>query len=237
MGYQATRISAIMFFFLSILFVQGCKTSLLIDVSTSDFRRTFEEQGNKIHYAKGKLAMEMSSSSYCEKKSKDISEMLKDDFKNFKFHSCEQKGTKSNFVAVFEIPIVASHSGSIEKMSSENILFFNPQVHQFNENFVIVRLCLSENKLRELNEKIEKNYFTKLSFKDSLLSISISNNERTTRKIETQDMFVDGNPKPYGHASELKRRQKIEITLSNVNTHHLEKYKSLIVFEFALDPK
>lgn len=126
---------------------------------------------------------------------------------------CEEQGMNSMLVVSIAAEI------STEESSRDVILFRQnaDDVEQDGQTYEVrgLKPMISPNFLARVNSLMQEN-MQSLSYEKITVRFSVNNDERENVLITGTNLWVNGNPHQQYYRQELERREKIELTLSNV---------------------
>jgi len=130
-----------------------------------------------------------------------------------KIVGCEEQGMNSMLVVSIAAEIATENS-------SRDIILFRENadnVEQEGQTFEVrgLKPLISPNFLARVNSLMQEN-MQSLSYEKITIQFSLNNDERENVLITSSNLWVNGNPYQRFYRQELQRREKIELTFSNV---------------------
>ena len=136
-------------------------------------------------------------------------------FSEYEFVGCDVNS--EDFMSYVEARVSTSVTNRTE--ISDLVGF---QVDKSDDNeYLYVYVAINENSFEELKEYIYNETFQELSLSDSKFSVNFINDSGDTT-VWIQSSFVDRKPIVYQTDFEIKKRDKMNIQLSDVVKSHLE---------------
>jgi len=150
----------------------------------------------------------------CENKEQisEVTSLLSDYFLNVSEKSCEA-GMGSLITMGIDIPIINSIKDWSLKTSSTTALLTK---FSKSDSSIYVVFALNKTKFENLNSAVQTKFFDKLNLDESTVSFSVRNDGRKNEVAVISGSFVDGKPVMFPTNFTLARRNKIDVTPSDV---------------------
>ena len=160
----------------------------------------------------------------------EVTNLLKDYFINVSEKSCEA-GMGSLITMGIDIPIINSINDWSLKTSSTTALltkFSKP------DSSIYVVFALNKTKFENLNAAVQTKFFDKLNLDESAVSFSVRNDGRKNEVAVISGSFVDGKPIMFDTKFTLARRNKIDVTPSDVRRNSFSEDGMMPVLEIPI---
>jgi len=142
----------------------------------------------------------------------EVTSLLSDYFLNVSEKSCEA-GMGSLITMGIDIPIINSIKDWSLKTSSTTALLTK---FSKSDSSIYVVFALNKTKFENLNAAVQTKFFDKLNLDESTVSFSVRNDGRKNEVAVISGSFVDGKPVMFPTNFTLARRNKIDVTPSDV---------------------
>ena len=192
--------------FVMTITVAGCKSDFHIDVYSSDLFL------NENVDTPAQMMVEIPT---CSNRSEYEGRVLAlfDSGSKAKIVGCEEQGMNSMLVVSIAAEIATENS-------SRDIILFRENaenVDKEGQTFEVrgLKPLISPNFLARVNSLMQEN-MQSLSYEKITIRFSLNNDERENVLITSSNLWVNGDPYQRFYRQELQRREKIELTFSNV---------------------
>ena len=168
----------------------------------------------------------------CENKEQisEVTSLLSDYFLNVSEKSCEA-GMGSLITMGIDIPIINSIKDWSLKTSSTTALLTK---FSKSDSSIYVVFALNKTKFENLNSAVQTKFFDKLNLDESTVSFSVRNDGRKNEVAVISGSFVDGKPVMFPTSFTLARRNKIDVTPSDVRRNSFSEDGMMPVLEIPI---
>ena len=199
---------------LFLLFILTCVSSCKLDMNTDIYLRDIKDvalDNAEDLITSGTLKVGVPDCNNKEQIS-EVTNLLKDYFLNVSEKSCEA-GMGSLITMGIDIPIINSIKDWSLKTSSTTALLTK---FSKSDSSIYVVFALNKTKFENLNAAVQTKFFDKLNLDESTVSFSVRNDGRKNEVAVISGSFVDGKPVMFPTNFTLARRNKIDVTPSDV---------------------
>ena len=168
----------------------------------------------------------------CENKEQisEVTSLLSDYFLNVSEKSCEA-GMGSLITMGIDIPIINSIKNWSLKTSSTTALLTK---FSKSDSSIYVVFALNKTKFENLNSAVQTKFFDKLNLDESTVSFSVRNDGRKNEVAVISGSFVDGKPVMFPTNFTLARRNKIDVTPSDVRRNSFSEGGKMPVLQIPI---
>lgn len=209
-------------------FVCGCKLSVSPELYLTDLRDV-AVNGTTGVSVPTTLAFEIPTSSECEEYTAQITDLMGGSFPEFAAKGCEDKGMDSYLMANASLPLVPSE----EAWKQANSLF--GILASAGEEHITVFMALDLEEYAAVSDKVESEFFQDLELENSTLKFEVNNDGRETMGFRVSGAFVNAEPVVFTKEYSLERRQKVDVTLSDVRVAYLAKHGYVMLLDLPLE--
>ena len=160
----------------------------------------------------------------------EVTSLLSDYFLNVSEKSCEA-GMGSLITMGIDIPIINSIKDWSLKTSSTTALLTK---FSKSDSSIYVVFALNKAKFENLNSAVQTKFFDKLNLDESTVSFSVRNDGRKNEVAVISGSFVDGKPVMFPTNFTLARRNKIDVTPSDVRRNSFSEGGKMPVLEIPI---
>ena len=160
----------------------------------------------------------------------EVTSLLSDYFLNVSEKSCEA-GMGSLITMGIDIPIINSIKDWSLKTSSTTALLTK---FSKSDSSIYVVFALNKTKFENLNSAVQTKFFDKLNLDESTVSFSVRNDGRKNEVAVISGSFVDGKPVMFPTNFTLARRNKIDVTPSDVRRNSFSEDGMMPVLEIPI---
>ena len=217
---------------LFLLFILSCVSSCKLDMNTDIYLRDIKDVGldnAEDLITSGTLKVGVPDCNNKEQISEVIN-LLKDYFLNVSEKSCEA-GMGSLITMGIDIPIINSIKDWSLKTSSTTALLTK---FSKSDSSIYVVFALNKTKYENLNSAVQTKFFDKLNLDESTVSFSVRNDGRKNEVAVISGSFVDGKPVMFPTNFTLARRNKIDVTPSDVRRNSFSEGGKMPVLEIPI---
>ena len=159
-----------------------------------------------------------------------VTSLLSDYFLNVSEKSCEA-GMGSLITMGIDIPIINSIKDWSLKTSSTTALLTK---FLKSDSSIYVVFALNKTKFENLNSAVQTKFFDKLNLDESNVSFSVRNDGRKNEVAVISGSFVDGKPVMFPTNFTLARRNKIDVTPSDVRRNSFSEGGKMPVLQIPI---
>ena len=159
-----------------------------------------------------------------------VTSLLSDYFLNVSEKSCEA-GMGSLITMGIDIPIINSINDWSLKTSSTTALLTK---FSKSDSSIYVVFALNKAKFENLNSAVQTKFFDKLNLDESTVSFIVRNDGRKNEVAVISGSFVDGKPVMFPPNFTLARRNKIDVTPSDVRRNSFSEGGKMPVLEIPI---
>ena len=160
----------------------------------------------------------------------EVTNLLKYYFLNVSEKSCEA-GMGSLITMGIDIPIINSIKDWSLKTSSTTALLTK---FSKSDSSIYVVFALNKTKFENLNSAVQTKFFDKLNLDESTVSFSVRNDGRKNEVAVISGSFVDGKPVMFPTNFTLARRNKIDVTPSDVRRNSFSEGGKMPVLQIPI---
>ena len=160
----------------------------------------------------------------------EVTSLLSDYFLNVSEKSCEA-GMGSLITMGIDIPIINSIKDWSLKTSSTTALLTK---FSKSDSSIYVVFALNKTKFENLNSAVQTKFFDKLNLDESTVSFSVRNDGRKNEVAVISGSFVDGKPVMFPTNFTLARRNKIDVTPSDVRRNSFSEGGKMPVLQIPI---
>ena len=160
----------------------------------------------------------------------EVTNLLNDYFLNVSEKSCEA-GMGSLITMGIDIPIINSIKNWSLKTSSTTALLTK---FSKSDSSIYVVFALNKTKFENLNSAVQTKFFDKLNLDESTVSFSVRNDGRKNEVAVISGSFVDGKPVMFPTNFTLARRNKIDVTPSDVRRNSFSEGGKMPVLQIPI---
>ena len=160
----------------------------------------------------------------------EVTSLLSDYFLNVSEKSCEA-GMGSLITMGIDIPIINSIKDWSLKTSSTTALLTK---FSKSDSSIYVVFALNKTKFENLNSAVQTKFFDKLNLDESIVSFSVRNDGRKNEVAVISGSFVDGKPVMFPTNFTLARRNKIDVTPSDVRRNSFSEGGKMPVLQIPI---
>ena len=210
----------------TLFLLSSCKFNVTTDLYVADVREVATNQISDINSV-ATLELEMLSEKQCSESVDEIVKLMEGLVLNVSPRGCVERGFNTYLLVDTDIPVVNSEAVWRQVDSMLGIMALA------SEGFVEVYVMNDVQKFEILSKRVRDEYFQSLEISESKIKI-VLNNDRQDETIIARGIFLNENPVDGYKEFELKRRRKLEITLSDVGATHLGSNGSALAFILKL---
>ena len=217
---------------LFLLFILTCVSSCKLDMNTDIYLRDIKDvalDNAEDLITSGTLKVGVPDCNNNEQIS-EVTNLLKDYFLNVSEKSCEA-GMGSLITMGIDIPIINSIKDWSLKTSSTTALLTK---FSKSDSSIYVVFALNKTKFENLNAAVQTKFFDKLNLDESTVSFSVRNDGRKNEVAVISGSFVDGKPVMFPTNFTLARRNKIDVTPSDVRRNSFSEDGMMPVLEIPI---
>ena len=204
------KIRYFLFLLLILICISSCKLDMNTDIYLRDIRDVALDNAEDL-ITSGILKVGVPDCNNKEQISQ-VTSLLSDYFLNVSEKSCEA-GMGSLITMGIDIPIINSIKDWSLKTSSTTALLTK---FSKSDSSIYVVFALNKAKFENLNSAVQTKFFDKLNLDESTVSFSVRNDGRKNEVAVISGSFVDGKPVMFPTNFTLARRNKIDVTPSDV---------------------
>jgi len=205
-----------------IIFLVSCEMEVSGNIYLQDLIDTIQNPQENF-YTEANVAFEILSDKDKEKYMNFISNHFKD-AKNFRI---ESRGLKTFIYADIKIPIVLKKNDSQHLAHLISII-----VDSIQENEIDFGIYLNKDKFKQLQDYVQEEYLTNLSISDLKIYTKIMNNTKSDATIHLTSVYANQEPVPFPKEFSLKKRDTINIEISNVLRDYIYENDTAIFAKF-----
>ena len=217
---------------LFLLFILSCVSSCKLDMNTDIYLRDIKDVA--LDNAEGLITSGILKVGVpdCNNKEQisEVTSLLSDYFLNVSEKSCEA-GMGSLITMGIDIPIINSIKDWSLKTSSTTALLTK---FSKSDSSIYVVFALNKTKFENLNAAVQTKFFDKLNLDESTVSFSVRNDSRKNEVAVISGSFVDGKPVMFPTNFTLARRNKIDVTPSDVRRNSFSEDGMMPVLEIPI---
>ena len=219
-------------YFLFLLLILICVSSCKLDMNTDIYLRDIKDVA--LDNAEGLITSGILKVGVpdCNNKEQisEVTSLLSDYFLNVSEKSCEA-GMGSLITMGIDIPIINSIKDWSLKTSSTTALLTK---FSKSDSSIYVVFALNKTKFENLNSAVQTKFFDKLNLDESIVSFSVRNDGRKNEVAVISGSFVDGKPVMFDTNFTLARRNKIDVTPSDVRRNSFSEDGMMPVLEIPI---
>ena len=217
---------------LFLLFILTCVSSCKLDMNTDIYLRDIKDvalDNTEGLITSGILKVGVPD---CENKEQisEVRSLLSDYFLNVSEKSCEA-GMGSLITMGIDIPIINSIKDWSLKTSSTTALLTK---FSKSDSSIYVVFALNKTKFENLNSAVQTKFFDKLNLDESTVSFCVRNDGRKNEVAVISGALVDGKPVMFPTNFTLARRNKIDVTPSDVRRNSFSDDGMMPVLEIPI---
>ena len=219
-------------YFLFLLLILICFSSFKLDMNTDIYLRDIRDvalDNAEDLITSGILKVGVPDCNNKEQIS-EVTSLLSDYFLNVSEKSCEA-GMGSLITMGIDIPIINSIKDWSLKTSSTTALLTK---FSKSDSSIYVVFALNKTKFENLNSAVQTKFFDKLNLDESIVSFSVRNDGRKNEVAVISGSFVDGKPVMFPTNFTLGRRNKIDVTPSDVRRNSFSEEGQMPVLEIPI---
>ena len=222
------KIRYCLFLLLILICISSCKLDMNTDIYLRDIKDVALDNTEGL-ITSGILKVGVPN---CENKEKisEVTSLLSDYFLNVSEKSCEA-GMGSLITMGIDIPIINSIKDWSLKTSSTTALLTK---FSKSDSSIYVVFALNKTKFENLNAAVQTKFFDKLNLDESAVSFSVRNDGRKNEVAVISGSFVDGKPVMFPTNFTLARRNKIDVTPSDVRRNSFSEDGMMPVLEIPI---
>ena len=214
------------------LLILICISSCKLDMNTDIYLRDIKDVA--LDNAEGLITSGILKVGVPDCKNKEqiseVTSLLSDYFLNVSEKSCEA-GMGSLITMGIDIPIINSIKDWSLKTSSTTALLTK---FSKSDSSIYVVFALNKTKFENLNSAVQTKFFDKLNLDESTVSFSVRNDGRKNEVAVISGSFVDGKPVMFPTNFTLARRNKIDVTPSDVRRNSFSEDGMMPVLEIPI---
>ena len=219
-------------YFLFLLLILICISSCKLDMNTDIYLRDIKDVA--LDNAEGLNTSGILKVGVPDCKNKEqisqVTSLLSDYFLNVSEKSCEA-GMGSLITMGIDIPIINSIKDWSLKTSSTTALLTK---FSKSDSSIYVVFALNKAKFENLNSAVQTKFFDKLNLDESTVSFSVRNDGRRNEVAVISGSFVDGKPVMFPTNFTLARRNKIDVTPSDVRRNSFSEGGKMPVLQIPI---
>lgn len=207
-----------------LLFIAGCKTDVTVEVYSSDLQTVKADATAKLTVLT-LLAIEIPSSSECDKYTSQIVGIMKDFVPDFKPRECTREGMESFLVGELQSPLLSSMDAWKAADALIGVIISATGSDLKDKVF----LTLNRSKFAKLNKKMDDEFHQTLDISKSKVTMVLHNDERTPQTYGIGGALLNGQPIYERSFIEVGARRNVRIQLSDVGSAALVKNGQVIL--------
>ena len=217
-----------LFLLLILICISSCKLDMNTDIYLRDIKDVALDNTEGL-ITSGILKVGVPD---CENKEQisEVTSLLSDYFLNVSEKSCEA-GMGSLITMGIDIPIINSIKNWSLKTSSTTALLTK---FSKSDSSIYVVFALNKTKFENLNSAVQTKFFDKLNLDESTVSFSVRNDGRKNEVAVISGSFVDGKPVMFPTNFTLARRNKIDVTPSDVRRNSFSEGGKMPVLQIPI---
>ena len=220
------RLTILLFSTLAIL--SACKFNLISELYLSDLREVALNENTELT-TPATLEIEIPSEEKCQEYSTKLTNLMEGLISGISPKGCEDRGYDTYLLIDVQIPIVNGFDAWHEIDLLFGILL------SVSDEETSVYMMNNLEKYEILTKRIYDEFYQTLDISKSKITIVLNNIQQQDEVILTRGVFLDNTPVDNFREFVLKRRDRIDITLSNVGSAHLESDGSALAFVLKHD--
>ena len=222
------KIRYCLFLLLILICISSCKLDMNTDIYLRDIKDVALDNAEGL-ITSGILKVGVPD---CENKEQisEVTSLLSDYFLNVSEKSCEA-GMGSLITMGIDIPIINSIKNWSLKTSSTTALLTK---FSKSDSSIYVVFALNKTKFENLNSAVQTKFFDKLNLDESTVSFSVRNDGRKNEVAVISGSFVDGKPVMFPTNFTLARRNKIDVTPSDVRRNSFSEGGKMPVLQIPI---
>ncbi len=222
------KIRYCLFLLLILICISSCKLDMNTDIYLRDIKDVALDNAEGL-ITSGILKVGVPD---CKNKEQisEVTSLLSDYFLNVSEKSCEA-GMGSLITMGIDIPIINSIKNWSLKTSSTTALLTK---FSKSDSSIYVVFALNKAKFENLNSAVQTKFFDKLNLDESTVSFSVRNDGRKNEVAVISGSFVDGKPVMLPTNFTLARRNKIDVTPSDVGRNSFSEDGMMPVLEIPI---
>lgn len=191
----------------------GCQVDAEIDLYLSDIRAL--AQGDKANLTtRALLEIYIPSAKKCDEYTDQIVSILERYFETVDPRGCKDSALGDSLLVDAYLPMVASDEQLTDLVLPHNGFIGLAVVDRPNDQRIDVWIVFIQERMNLLSKEIEGEFGQDIEF--DIGKIFLRNDEEATAEVFIFSSFADGRPFPTEGQISLRRRNSIEITLSDV---------------------
>ena len=222
------KIRYFLFLLLILICISSCKLDMNTDIYLRDIKDVALDNAEDL-ITSGTLKVGVPDCNNKEQIS-EVTNLLKDYFLNVSEKSCEA-GMGSLITMGIDIPIINSIKDWSLKTSSTTALLTK---FSKSDSSIYVVFALNKTKFENLNSAVQTKFFDKLNLDESIVSFSVRNDGRKNEVAVISGSFVDGKPVMFPTNFTLARRNKIDVTPSDVRRNSFSEGGKMPVLQIPI---
>ena len=222
------KIRYFLFLLLILICISSCKLDMNTDIYLRDIRDVALDNAEDL-ITSGILKVGVPDCNNKEQFSQ-VTSLLSDYFLNVSEKSCEG-GMGSLITMGIDIPIINSIKDWSLKTSSTTALLTK---FSKSDSSIYVVFALNKAKFENLNSAVQTKFFDKLNLDESIVSFSVRNDGRKNEVAVISGSFVDGKPVMFPTNFTLARRNKIDVTPSDVRRNSFSEGGKMPVLQIPI---
>jgi len=222
------KIRYCLFLLLILICISSCKLDMNTDIYLRDIKDVALDNAEGL-ITSGILKVGVPD---CKNKEQisEVTSLLSDYFLNVSEKSCEA-GMGSLITMGIDIPIINSIKNWSLKTSSTTALLTK---FSKSDSSIYVVFALNKTKFENLNSAVQTKFFDKLNLDESTVSFSVRNDGRKNEVAVISGSFVDGKPVMFPTNFTLARRNKIDVTPSDVRRNSFSEGGKMPVLQIPI---
>ena len=222
------KIRYCLFLLLILICISSCKLDMNTDIYLRDIKDVALDNTEGL-ITSGILKVGVPD---CKNKEQisEVTSLLSDYFLNVSEKSCEA-GMGSLITMGIDIPIINSIKDWSLKTSSTTALLTK---FSKSDSSIYVVFALNKAKFENLNSAVQTKFFDKLNLDESTVSFSVRNDGRRNEVAVISGSFVDGKPVMFPTNFTLARRNKIDVTPSDVRRNSFSEGGKMPVLQIPI---
>ena len=222
------KIRYCLFLLLILICISSCKLDMNTDIYLRDIKDVALDNTEGL-ITSGILKVGVPDCNNKEQIS-EVTSLLSDYFLNVSEKSCEA-GMGSLITMGIDIPIINSIKDWSLKTSSTTALLTK---FSKSDSSIYVVFALNKTKFENLNSAVQTKFFDKLNLDESTVSFSVRNDGRKNEVAVISGSFVDGKPVMFPTNFTLARRNKIDVTPSDVRRNSFSEGGKMPVLQIPI---
>ena len=222
------KIRYFLFLLLILICISSCKLDMNTDIYLRDIKDVAFDNAEGL-ITSGILKVGVPDCNNKEQISQ-VTSLLSDYFLNVSEKSCEA-GMGSLITMGIDIPIINSIKDWSLKTSSTTALLTK---FSKSDSSIYVVFALNKTKFENLNSAVQTKFFDKLNLDESIVSFSVRNDGRKNEVAVISGSFVDGKPVMFPTNFTLARRNKIDVTPSDVRRNSFSEGGKMPVLQIPI---